>query len=357
MTTKTIDSRSIGSIVMIGAGLCAALLFTVAQQRTFMAVVLGCMTPLPIMISTLGFGPAIGLGSAGVAALTVAVLATISLGAVSAATVVAGLIGGIVFAVIQALPAWWLGFISSLARLEDTDGWRIQPADKKPIQLLTFYPIGNILLHAAAITIGLVGLGGGAVVLRFGSFEAAHDRLVTKLSPLVQKLVETHPELSGGLDVNTLTQISLKTMPAVAAAFCLLIFLANLWLAGRVVLTSNKLPRPWPDLAHEVRIPRLAVLALVTAFALSLAKGWPGTAGLVMAVTLGLIFALQGLAVIHDLSRGWRWRLPMLFALYVATALFAFPLLLAVFVLIGLADTALNFRDRKAALLSASSKS
>jgi hypothetical protein len=351
MMTKTLESPGIGSIVMIGAGLCAALLFTVGQQGTFQAVVLASATPLPIMISTLGFGPAIGLGSATVAALTVAFLTTIHLGAVSAETFMAGMITGAAFATIQALPAWWLGFLSCLARPEDTGRWGVQPADKKPAQLLAFYPIGNILVHAAVIAIGLTGLAIGVVVLRYGGLDAALLHLTTKLLPQIEKLIETYPDLSGGFDANILTKLTLQIMPAVIAASCLIMFLTNLWLAGRVVLTSNKSPRPWPNIAHELRIPRLTVLALVAALALALVKGWLGAAGLVIAVTFGLTFALQGLAVVHDLSRGWRWRAFMLFIIY-ATLVVFIPWPLALFVLIGLADTALHFRDRKAALLS-----
>jgi hypothetical protein len=336
---------------MIGAGLCAALLFTVGQQGTVQAVVLASATPLPIMISTLGFGPVIGLGSAAVATLTIAFLATIHLGAISAETVLAGIISGGRFAVIQPLPAWWLGFLSCLARAEDTGRWRLQPPDKRSTQLLTFYPIGNILLQAAVIAISLVGLGTGVVALGFHGFDPEIEQVSKEVGDWVQKLLETYPELPGGLGVADFTALILKIMPMTIAATGLSILLGNLWLAGRVVQTSNKLPRPWPDIAHELRMPRLLVLALGGALVLCRMKGWPSTFGLVVMATLALNYALQGLAVVHDLSRGWRWRTLMLFAIYATLFIFT-PWPLAVFALIGLADSALHFRDRKAALLS-----
>jgi hypothetical protein len=351
MMTKTLESPGIGSIVMIGAGLCAALLFTVGQQGTFQAVVLAGATPLPIMISTLGFGPAIGLGSAAIAALTVAFLATIHIGAISAETALAGIISGARFALIQALPAWWLGFLSCLARPEDTGRWRVQPADKKPAQLLTFYPVGHILLHAAVIAICLVGLGTGVVALGFHGFDAEIEKVSKDVADWAQKLLETYPDLPANLGITDLAAFILKIMPMTVAACGISIFVGNLWLAGRIVQTSNKLPRPWPDIAHELRLPRLLVLALGGGLVLCQLKGWPSTFGLVVMAALGLTYALQGLAVVHDLSRRWRWRGLMLTVIY--ATLFAFiPWPLVLFAPIGLADTALNFRDRKAALLS-----
>ncbi len=351
MMTKTLESQGIGAIVMIGAGLCTALLFTVAQQGTFQAFMLGCVTPLPIMISTLGFGPAIGFGSAAIATLTVAVLSTIHLGAPSAATLIAGAITGSAFAVIQALPAWWLGLISCLARPESGGRWQIQGADKKPAQLLAFYPAGRIVTHAAVIVICLVGLGLGAVVLRYGGFDAALDHLTEKLSPVVEKLIEARPELRSGFDIPALTQIVLKTLPSFIAGWSLMMFLGNLWLAGRVVQTSHKLPRPWPDIARDLRMPRLLALALAAGGALTLVKGWPSVIGLIILAAIGLSFALQGLAVVHVLSRGNRWRVFLLFVIYLMLVVFV-PWPLAIFALIGLADTAFSFRDRKAAVLS-----
>jgi ABC-type dipeptide/oligopeptide/nickel transport system permease component len=65
-------------------------------------------------------------------------------------------------------------------------------------------------------------------------------------------------------------------------------------------------------------------------------------------VTLGVAFALDGLAVAHYLSRGSGFRIFLLVFIYLGLAVpvtwLAFLLLL---VLIGIIETALSLRDRK----------
>ncbi|WP_020175484.1 DUF2232 domain-containing protein [Methyloferula stellata] len=354
MVTKTLESPGFGSIVMVGAGLCAALLFTVARQDTLPAVVLACFAPLPIMIATLGFGPAIGLGSVALGALSVALLAAVHHGGAPNAELLAGLGTGTIFAVIPALPAWWLSFISGLARAEGARRWRIQKPEQKTSHILFFFPIGDILVHAAAIVIGIISFAIGAVALGFRGFDVEIAKVSEDVAAWVQKLLEKHPELPGELGVADPTEIILKSMPMMIAVFGLMMLIFNLWLAGRVVLTSDRLPRRWPDIAHELRTPRLLVLVLGGALVLCLMKGWPAVIGVVATVTLVLTYALQGLAVIHDLSRGSRWRGLLLFIVY-TTLVFLTPWPLALLALVGLADTAFPLRDRKAALLSSKS--
>jgi hypothetical protein len=304
------------------------------------------------MISALGFGPVIGFSSAAVATLSVALLAIAHEGVLSNTTLIIGLAMAVMFILFQALPAWWLGFLPCLARLDETSRWRVQSVDKKA-PTLSFYPIGRLLVHAAAIAIGLTSLVTGISALRYGSFGAAVEHLTAKVLPVISKLVESRPELFADFDIHAITALVVKTTPAVMAAWCLLTFVANLWLAGRVVQTSNKLCRPWPNIAQELSLPRPLTLALAAAFGLCFVKDWPGTIGLVAAVTLLLVYALQGLAVVHFLSRGSRWRAFMLFAIYATLVLFI-PWPLALFALLGLADTAFSLRERKAAALLAS---
>jgi len=337
---------------MIGAGLCAAVLFTLLRQSTPQALALAHLTPLPIMISALGFGPAIGFGAAAVATMSVALLAIVHEGVLSGTTAIIGLAIAVIFIVCQALPAWWLGFVSCLARLDETSRWRVQPADKK-ISSLSFYPIGRILVYAAAIAVFLTSLVTGASALRYGSFGAAVEHLTAKALPIVSKLIESRPDLFADFDVHAIARLAVKATPAVLAAWCLLTFIANLWLAGRIVQTSNRLRRPWPNIAQELSLPRTLILALAAAFGLCFAKDWLGTLGLVATAALVLIYALQGLAVVHCLSRGSRWRPFMLFAIYATLVLFI-PWPLALFALLGLADTVFSLRERKAAALLAS---
>jgi len=351
---KTLPAPGIRTVVSIGAGFCSALLFTLAKQQTWAAVSLAHLAPLPVMIATMGFGQLSGSCSALIAATAIGLLAALHQEAISNANVLAGLIAGVAFALIVALPAWWLGFLSCLGRPEDpgqskgSGRWRIQSADKKPVKGFVFYPIGQILVHAAVIAACIVMLATAALAVRYGSFDAALDHLTEQCLPDIKNFVDAHPELNA-LDPRSLTQLMLNTIPA---AWTLMIFLGNLWLAGQIVLASSRLPRPWPNIAHELRVPRLLILALAAALGLCILKDdWLNAIGLITLVTFGLAYTLQGVAVVHELTQKSRWRVPLLFILYTTLILFM-PLSLALFAVVALFDTALSLRNRKTTLIS-----
>ncbi len=63
--------------------------------------------------------------------------------------------------------------------------------------------------------------------------------------------------------------------PAAATLVAMLMLTLNLWLAGRIVLTSGRLRRPWPDL-RSIDLPQTAMLVLAAALALSFVGGLVG---------------------------------------------------------------------------------
>ena len=56
----------------IGAGIAAAVLCSLAVRATFVAAILANLSPLPIMIATLGYGALAGAAAVASATLTVA---------------------------------------------------------------------------------------------------------------------------------------------------------------------------------------------------------------------------------------------------------------------------------------------
>ena len=59
-----------------------------------------------------------------------------------------------------------------------------------------------------------------------------------------------------------------------------------------------------------------------------------------------MAFSLQGLATIHDLSRGLKYRAVLLGLVYASLALLM-PWPLVAFALVGLVESAFSLRDRK----------
>jgi hypothetical protein len=332
--------------VALGSGLAATLLFVSLRQGTFPAWILGALSPLPLMIATLGFGHATGLGAAGVAILTFATLIM----AVAApqdgwvdASLTAGL-AGLIFAAGQALPSWWLAYLASLSRSDAALPWTVRRNDKG--RGWDYYPPGLIALNAALIGFAIVALPTLAASLVQTNFQAGIHKAAAEIAPFIVQALGSY-ELPHGIDLIQLARLVVRAMPPVAASMIFVGLLINLWLAGRIVQVSNRLTRPWPDIAHELRVPRLLGLAFAASVALSLLNGVAGLIASIAAAVLALLFALQGICVIHDLSRGNKFRAPLLCGLYLALA-FLMPWPLVVFTLLGLIEAGFSLRDRKA---------
>jgi hypothetical protein len=78
----------------------------------------------------------------------------------------------------------------------------------------------------------------------------------------------------------------------------------------------------------------------------SLLPGILGTSAGVLAASLLMAYAILGFAVLHMITRGTGSRPFMLSGIYVAVFVFGWPVL--VMSLLGLADTAFDFRGRAA---------
>ncbi len=117
----------------------------------------------------------------------------------------------------------------------------------------------------------------------------------------------------------------------------------NLWIAGRVVRLSRRLARPWPDLAAIV-FPAECVPLLVAVIAAALLPGMVGLFAGLAAATLGVAFAMLGLAVIHSLTRNRSGRGLILTCTYASLAFLGWPAL--ILALIGLAEALFGLRGR-----------
>src|SRR5690349_9605017 len=129
----------------IGAGLVSALLTAVIVKATPLAAVLYLLAPIPVLIVSLGWDHRSGLIAALVGGIAIALILSP--------------ISGLGFAIITALPAWWLSYLALLGR-------------PGPDGAMEWYPIGRLLAWiaaTAALTIlaaGLISTGGD-----YGTFD------------------------------------------------------------------------------------------------------------------------------------------------------------------------------------------
>jgi hypothetical protein len=307
-------------LIGIGAGAVAALMFAALASGSLLAMALFYLAPLPILIAALGWSHAAGIA----AALTGSAALFASFNSVFALAFMIGI----------GLPAWWLGYLSLLARPAATNG----------SEQLEWYPVGRLVFWAALLG-GLIVM---AAIPQFGSdaesFRAALKSGFERVFKVRSGAPANEPlKLPGVSDPNLVFELFAVIIPPAAAALTTATLLFNLWLAGRVVNLSGRRRRPWPDLS-ALALPAYAAAILAFAVAGSFLPGLIGIVAGLFAASLGVAYVALGLAVLHALTDHLKSRAIVLTGVYAAILLFGWPLL--AIALFGLADALLDLRRR-----------
>ncbi len=314
--------------VPLGAGLASALLFFLTVKGTPLAVALAYLAPLPLMIAAFGWGP---LGGALAAAIAAAAIAGFF-----------GAQGALIFVLVVAGPAWALPSFALLANYAPP--WRRGLPDAR-----NRTPIGAVVTLAAVLG-ALAGLAGLAtLIFVYSGYEAGLQALVTELTPAIEDALQGVVALPDGVTAHDVAVEVARLAPLATAGLGFLTLCANLYAAARSTALSHRLPRPWPDLPSEFVLSR--TFALIAAIAVGVAIALPEPTdqfAWVFAAPFAAAFALQGLAVLHALSRGLPLRPLLIVALYFCCAVRA-GWTLPLIALIGLVESAISLRARAAA--------
>lgn len=307
-------------LIGIGAGAAAALLFASVASGSLLAVFLFYLSPLPILIAALGWSQWAGLLGALVAA--------VGLGISFQPFFL------IAFLISVGLPAWWLAYLTLLAR----------PVTNGGSENLEWYPVGRLLIWTAVLSTLVVAaaipaLGGDA-----DSFHAGLRRGFERILRIQTRIPAGAPLVIPGVkDTGRLLDFLVMVIPPAAAVITTVTNLLNLWLAGRIVHVSGRLRRPWPVLS-ALTLPPMAPLVLAAAVAGSFLPGLFGMLATVFAAALLMIFAVLGFAVLHAITQGLDSRRFVLAGAYMAVAVFGWPALMMT--LLGLADAVIDIRGR-----------
>ncbi|WP_375461332.1 DUF2232 domain-containing protein [uncultured Enterovirga sp.] len=306
----------------LGAGLAAALLFAAAGTGSVSAVLLMYLAPLPILIVALGWHHLLGL-----LALSAGGIATSLLLRPSA---------GLAFALGPALSAWLLAWLALLRRPETSGQAGPSASD--------WYPVGH-LLFCVGIGGALIGLASLAAATGW-DYERYREVLEQTAGALLRREMRLDrsaplPQPFGypGADF---VRLIVGIAPALLAGMLALILALNLWLAGRAVAISGRLQRPWPDVP-SARMPMTALAGIAAAVVVAQLESFPGVAGTALAGGLLMAFALQGLALLHWVTRGRPARGLVLSLAYVLTLVLGY-IFLPAFAVIGMVDTAFPLR-------------
>ena len=344
--------NGVGLAAAIGAGLAAALLALMPALKTpggltsvgelssasAAAWAFAFIAPLPIMLASFGFGSLAGIIAAIVGALAVGIvdLRPDAMAALHLDKIATGGLETLVFAVGFGVPSW---LISQLALLPAA----ARRPDGKVLVRPEEHRLGNVIAVAAGFAAIGAALNIAIAADSHGSLHAFLEASATALEPM---LTQRGP-LPKGVEPHAVALAFVWTAMGVMSAAQLMLLSFNLWIAARIAQMSNLLSAPWPDIPSGLRVPRPLAIVLAVALGLSFAGNQLGAAGIIVSGAVGMAFALQGLAVVHALTRGKQGaRLPLLIIVYL-TLFMLMPWSLIAYGLLGLIDTGFSFRDRQ----------
>jgi hypothetical protein len=307
-------------LIGIAAGAASALLFASIASGAWLSVALFYLAPLPIMIAALGWSHWAAM-----------------IAAASGAFALAAVFGSVFFFAFLAgagLPAWWLGYLTMLARPASNGG---APAT------LEWYPSGRLVLWAAILAAMIVIVA----IPNFGSDAASfhgglRDALMHILRAETTAPAGASASVPGVSNVDRLVDFLVVAVPPAAAVVATVTGLLNLWLAARIVKFSGLLKRPWPQLS-AMAFPKSMLGVLAGAMVVSFFGGLTGIVAGVLSASILMAYGVLGLAVLHAITRG-RSRDFLLSGTYAAVIVFGWPVLALCG--LGLFEAAFDLRAR-----------
>ena len=306
-------------LIAFAAGCASAAMFASIVSGALISLVLLYLSPLPLMVVAIGWGP--------LWAATSGIVAAIGLGATF------GFADFVAYAIAVALPACWLGRLSLLGRPAG-NGTAPHEAAANATPVLEWYPLGRILLWMTSFST----LATGAALLTLGSDATA---IAATLRNFLMRVLAFDGPLSA--DNDRWIDAMVRLAPAAAAIVAMLTLTLNLWLAARVAATSGRLPRPWPDL-KTAALPPMTLVALCVTTAFCFSGGLLAMLAKVATSALMMAYALTGFAVLHTLTLPLKSRAFWLGSAYAFVVVFGWPML--AMSALGLADAVFGLRRR-----------
>jgi hypothetical protein len=298
-------NRSLSPLLIgAAAGAAAALLSVGSVVQSTFSFILFVLSPLPLMLAGLGWGPVAGF--AGAAACILAVASFV------------GPSPALVIALSTVLPSTAAAYLGGMARIEN-DG------------RAEWYPLGRILFAIAGLVAAcFVAIG---IYLDFPSITAE------LLVELVKRIAAADPAFAADPVVTmSLANSVLKIIPFLQPASWLLVILANFWMALNISHRSGLFRRPKDDWPSSLKMPSGVLPLSALAMAGTFLGGGFGMIAWCVAGAFSMAFIFTGFAALHRLSRGKPWRMTALWIAYATSLTIGLPVL--AFLFAGLYDTA-----------------
>ena len=286
------DPKSI--IIGAAAGLAAALLAVSASNPNPLSLLLLFVTPMPVLLAGLGWGPIAGAASVIAGFGVIAGLGQPLLAAVCALT--------------MTIPAAAMAHFASLGQRDAAGGTH-------------WYPLSGVLVRAVALV--------SAGFMMAGLLIGYNQDFVTQF---VDEIAKQAAAANPGMVIDQqgkarFAAILSGLMPYAQPATWFIFLIGNFYAALFIARRSGLLLRSrdfWPS---ALRLPRLAAPAFAVAMALSFLPAGLGNLAAVAAGTLFIALCAVGLALLHKTTLGKPWRFPALWATYLAIIVVSLPLI------------------------------
>jgi hypothetical protein len=304
-----------GLLIGLGSGLASSLLFySAVRGGGWLGPVLFFLTPLPLLLAGLGWGwlpAAVG-----------AVAGSLAMAAIAAAPL------GVAYFLAVGLPAAFLAYLAYLSRPS--------PHEEEKRE---WYPLGRLL---AALSLYAGALPVLALPWTGGSFDNLRPVATDMIKAVMNQADDLRFKPPSDQQIEAMAELAVAVAPAAMAFYWLLIMTPNLYLAGRIAVTSGRLGRDWPDVP-AFTYPAGFSLLLGLAVLASFVPGAVGIAGTSFTGALMFAHLLAGLALVHFIAqRGARW---LLWVTY-AALLFVQPYGAILVALAGLIEPVLKLKQR-----------
>jgi hypothetical protein len=298
-------NRSLSPLLIgAAAGAAAALLSVGSVVQSTFSFILFVLSPLPLMLAGLGWGPVAGLTAGAACVLAVASFA--------------GSSPALVIALSTVMPATVAAYLGGMARLDND-----HPAE--------WYPLGRILF----VMTGLIAAGFVAIGI-YLDFPAITAELSVEL---VKRIAAADPAFAADpVATMSLANSVLKIIPFLQPATWLLVIMANFWLALAISRRSGLFRRPKDDWPSSLKMPSGVLPLFALAMAGTFLGGGIGMIAWCIAGAFSMAFVFTGFAALHRLSRGKPWRMTALWIAYATSLTIGLPVL--AFLFAGLYDTA-----------------
>ena len=162
------------------------------------------------------------------------------------------------------------------------------------------------------------------------------------ISIIYSDVYQIRPDLEQTIQLNNIALMS-ASLPSILVAFWILIFLVNLWIATKITRKIDSNVRSW-DGFDEISLPKYFIYLLIVFLALAFAaQGITKVMAITGATAILMGYSINGLSVLHNVTKNFNLRPLVLTTLYILVLLFV-PFIIPVTIL-GIMDYKNNLRN------------